>query len=218
MRCQNNETAPERFLGNGLNLPVTSGSKIEMEPFRHGIVIVEHRGSSAWPPRGNLTVTHSRPFLATLRGLYYAERKILKLLTIMATTTRDPRLKSCFLAHREDTRGQISRLRYIFADLEIPALARVREADRALISECETIVAGTNAPGPGHDAALISCSQALAYYEIARYRALIVWAGVDQRDDIVDLLEISVDEERSASRLLASIAGTIADRASIPAD
>ncbi len=82
-----------------------------------------------------------------------------------------------------------------------------------MISECEAIAART-----GHDTALIACSQALAHYEIARYRALIVWAGVDRRDDIVDLLEISVDEERNASRLLASIAGAIAERASMPAD
>jgi ferritin-like metal-binding protein YciE len=56
------------------------------------------------------------------------------------------------------------------------------------------------------DAAIIAAGQAVEHYEITRYGTLIAWAKKLGRNDIVQLLEQTLNEEKAADKKLTSVA------------
>ena len=54
--------------------------------------------------------TLSDLFLAQLKDIYYAEKKIFRTLPKMVKAAKEPELKKAFTTHREETQGQIERL------------------------------------------------------------------------------------------------------------
>ena len=46
-------------------------------------------------------------FLAQLKDIYYAEKKIYRTLPKMVKAAQEPELKKAFATHREETQGQI---------------------------------------------------------------------------------------------------------------
>ena len=140
-----------------------------------------------------------------LQDIYYAERQLLKALPKMAKATQEPSLKEAFLAHREETVHQIERLDQVFEKLGKRARAIPCEAIKGLIEETEEVLEETDA-GPVRDAGLVACGQAVEHYEMARYGALIAWAHAGGHQDIVGLLQTTLDEEKKADRLLNDLA------------
>ena len=53
-------------------------------------------------------------FLAQLKDIYYAEKKIYRTLPKMVKAAQEPELKKAFTTHREETQGQIERLEQVF--------------------------------------------------------------------------------------------------------
>ena len=53
-------------------------------------------------------------FLAQLKDIYYAEKKIYRTLPKMVKVAHEPELKKAFTMHREETQGQIERLEKVF--------------------------------------------------------------------------------------------------------
>ena len=53
-------------------------------------------------------------FLAQLKDIYYAEKKIYRVLPKMVKAAQVPELKQAFTAHREETHGHIERLEQVF--------------------------------------------------------------------------------------------------------
>jgi ferritin-like metal-binding protein YciE len=140
-----------------------------------------------------------------LQDIYYAERQLLKALPKMAKATQEPSLKEAFLAHREETVHQIERLDQVFEKLGKRARAIPCEAIKGLIEETEEVLEETDA-GPVRDAGLVACGQAVEHYEMARYGALIAWAQAGGHQEIVGLLQATLDEEKKADRLLNDLA------------
>jgi len=140
-----------------------------------------------------------------LQDIYYAERQLLKALPKMAKATQEPSLKEAFLAHREETVHQIERLDQVFEKLGKRARAIPCEAIKGLIEETEEVLEESET-GPVRDAGLVACGQAVEHYEMARYGALIAWAQAGGHQDIVGLLQTTLDEEKKADRLLNDLA------------
>jgi len=67
-------------------------------------------------------------------------------------------------------------------------------------------VAGEVADKEVLDAAIIGSAQAVEHYEIARYGTLIAWAESVGHDDIVRLLNTTLNEEKAADRKLSTVA------------
>jgi len=61
------------------------------------------------------------------------------------------------------------------------------------------------------DAALIASAQAVEHYEITRYGALIAWAREMGHDEVIPLLEATLQEERSTDEQLSDLAETFAN-------
>jgi ferritin-like metal-binding protein YciE len=62
------------------------------------------------------------------------------------------------------------------------------------------------------DAALIAAAQAVEHYEMTRYGTLIAWAKQLGRQDVVSLLNQTLEEEKATDKRLTSVAETQVNR------
>ncbi|GGF90556.1 YciE/YciF family protein [Rhizobium wenxiniae] len=144
-------------------------------------------------------------FYETLKDIYYAERQIVKALPKMARGAQEPKLKAAFQTHREETEGQIERLKQIFEILGKRAQGKTCDAIEGILSEGEEILdefKGT----PALDAGLLAAAQAVEHYEISRYGTLRAWALQLGMKDVAKLLDETLQEESSTDELLTNLA------------
>jgi ferritin-like metal-binding protein YciE len=141
----------------------------------------------------------------TLKDVYFAEHEILKALPEMEAAAQHEPLQKAFATHREQTEGQIERLKQVFQVLGQKAEGVPCEAIQGILSEGREVMEEF-AGGPALDAGLIAAAQAVEHYEIARYGALRSWAELAGLDEAEQLLEQTLDEERATDLLLTEIA------------
>lgn len=144
-------------------------------------------------------------FLHTLKDILYAERKILKALPEMERKATDSKLKAALASHRDETEGQVVRLEDVFEILGKPARGAKCDAMVGLIEEAEGLMAEID-DNETMDAALISLTQAVEHYEIARYGTLVAWAKQLGLPDAAVLLKQTLDEEYGADKALSKLA------------
>jgi ferritin-like metal-binding protein YciE len=151
------------------------------------------------------TKTLNDLFYETLKDIYYAERQILKALPKMARAAQDEQLKAAFQQHKEETEGQVERLKQVFEIIGKRAQGKTCDAIEGIISEGEEIIdefKGT----PALDAGLLAAAQAVEHYEISRYGTLRAWAQQLGLKDAVTLLEETLAEESKTDELLTKLA------------
>lgn len=144
-------------------------------------------------------------FYETLKDIYYAERQILKALPKMARAAQDEKLKAAFTEHKDETEGQIERLKQVFELIGKRARGKTCDAIEGIISEGEEIMEefkGTAAL----DAGLLAAAQAVEHYEISRYGTLRSWAKQLGLNDAVKLLEETLAEESNTDEKLTKLA------------
>src|SRR6202453_482710 len=150
-------------------------------------------------------------FLAQLKDIYYAEKKIYRTLPKMAKATKVPELKQAFTAHREETQGHIERLEQVFEMIGKRAQTKPCEAINGIIAEGEETIEDFG-ESAAIDAGLVAAGQAVEHYEMARYGALIAWANQLGIPKAAALLNETLQEEMKADELLTEIGATKADR------
>ena len=148
-------------------------------------------------------------FLETLKDIFFAERQILKALPRLAKAASDPKLREAFMHHREETEQQVDRLRQVFEILGKRAQGKTCEAINGLVEESEALLEMSPQPSPVRDAGLIATAQAVEHYEMARYGALVAWAKALGNEQIAQLLQETLDEEKKTDTLLNQMAVTV---------
>ena len=148
-------------------------------------------------------------FLETLKDIFFAERQILKGLPKLAKAAADPKLREAFMHHREETEGQVDRLRQVFEIIGKRAQGKTCEAINGLLEESEELLELSPQPSPVRDAGLIAAAQAVEHYEMARYGALVAWAKALGNEQIAQLLHESLEEEKKTDTLLNQMAATV---------
>lgn len=143
--------------------------------------------------------------LTFMQDIYYAERQILKALPKMSKAASNQQLKDAFMHHREETQTQVERLQRAFDAMGKRARGQTCEAINGLIEETEEIIEEFP-EGDVRDAALAACAQAVEHYEIARYGALIAWAKASGQQEVVSLMEETLEEEKKTDALLNQLA------------
>lgn len=144
-------------------------------------------------------------FLEEIRDLYDAEKQITKALPKMAKATETEELREAFNEHLEQTRGQIDRLEQIFSALgEKPGGVKCKGME-GVISEGDEMVQLTET-GPVRDAGLIAAAQRVEHYEMAGYGAARTFAQLLGHEDAANLLDETLDEERTTDERLTEIA------------
>ena len=144
-------------------------------------------------------------FVHTLQDIYYAEHQITKALPKMIDKATDPSLKQGFETHLRETKGQIARLERVFEMHGQTPKAVTCAAIDGIIKEANE-VAGEISDKAVLDAALIAAAQAVEHYEITRYGTLIAWATQLGHDNVVSLLQATLDEEKATDDKLTTLA------------
>jgi ferritin-like metal-binding protein YciE len=139
-----------------------------------------------------------------LKDIYSAENQLVKALPKMAKKASAPGLKKAFTGHLEETKHQVERLEEIGQTLGIKLGGKKCKAMEGLIEEGAEVLEAEG-PGPVIDSALIAAAQRVEHYEIAAYgsaRALGEHLG---HQDVVGLLQETLDEESGADEKLSSL-------------
>ena len=144
-------------------------------------------------------------FEHTLGDIYYAEQQIVKAPPEMVDKATDKQLKQDFQTHLGETKNHVKRLEQVFQHLGVKAKGVDCPAIDGIIEETEE-VAGEVADKAVLDAALIAAAQAVEHYEMTRYGTLIAWAKQLGRQEVVGLLQQTLDEEKAADKKLTAVA------------
>jgi ferritin-like metal-binding protein YciE len=150
-------------------------------------------------------------FLAQLKDIYFAEKKIYRTLPKMAKATKDPELKQAFTTHREETQGHIERLEQVFEMLGKRPQSKTCEAINGIIAEGEETIEDFG-DSPAIETGLVAAGEAVEHYEMARYGALVAWAKQLNLPKAAALLNETLQEEQKADQLLIRIGAGHADK------
>ncbi|MBA2934466.1 ferritin-like domain-containing protein [Sphingomonas sp. CGMCC 1.13654] len=143
-------------------------------------------------------------YVHQLQDIYYAEHQITKALPKMIEKATAPELKNAFESHLRETEGQIERLERVFGQLGLEIKGTTCPAIEGIIKEANE-VAGEIADKEVLDAALVAAGQSVEHYEIARYGTLIAWSRLLGRDDVAQILDETLAEEKGADEKLNAL-------------
>ncbi|MBS0658140.1 MAG: ferritin-like domain-containing protein [Verrucomicrobia bacterium] len=143
--------------------------------------------------------------LHELKDLHSAETQLTKALPKMAQAATNPELRAGFEEHLEQTRNHLARLEAIGEQLGAQLTGHKCQAMEGLIKEGAELIS-EDADDSVRDAGLIGAAQRVEHYEMAGYgtaRALALQLG---HDEIADLLEETLEEEKDTDAKLTEIA------------
>jgi ferritin-like metal-binding protein YciE len=123
----------------------------------------------------------------------------------MVKKASDPQLKSGFETHLRETETHVKRLEQVFQKLGVQAKGVDCPAIDGILKEAKE-VAGEVDDKSVLDAALIAAGQAIEHYEMTRYGTLIAWAKQTGKQDVVSLLQATLEEEKATDKKLTEIA------------
>jgi ferritin-like metal-binding protein YciE len=145
-----------------------------------------------------------------LKDLYDAEQRLTQALPEMAEAAHSQELKQAFLSHLAQTKTHVSRLEQVFGRLNEEAERDTCPAMKGLIAEGEEIIKAKGDPAT-LDAGLIAAAQKVEHYEIASYGTVRNFAMRLGYRDVADTLQMTLDEEGQADKLLTRIAESSAN-------
>ena len=144
-------------------------------------------------------------FLHTLQDIYYAENQIMKALPVMIGKASDNQLKQGLERHLGETEEQVKRLEQVFQKLNQKVQGVDCPAIDGIIEEANE-VAGEVEDKDVLDAAIIANAQAVEHYEMTRYGTLVTWAQQLGHNEVVPLLQKTLDEEKATDKKLTTMA------------
>src|SRR6266511_4035915 len=130
-----------------------------------------------------------------LKDIYDAEKQIIKALPKMSKAASSPELRQAFEEHLEVTKKQISRLEEVFDLLDEKAGTKSCAGMKGLLQEGEEVIKEDVDEEALHDAAIICAAQKVEHYEIAAYGTVRAFAQIMGNDQVVELLEQTLEEE-----------------------
>ena len=144
-------------------------------------------------------------FHSMLKGIYFAEKKILATLPKMEKAAQSSELKKAFAKHRTETEGHVDRLEKVFAAIEKKAQGKTCDAIVGITDEGAEVMKEYKG-SPALDAGLLAAAQAVEHYEISRYGTLKTWARELGLNDAAQLLDQTLQEEKKTDEKLTEIA------------
>ncbi|MGB8535493.1 MAG: ferritin-like domain-containing protein [Acidobacteriaceae bacterium] len=146
--------------------------------------------------------------LDELRDMYSAENQLIKALPKLANGALDPKLKQLFAAHLEETKGQVSRLKDVFSQLDEKPTGEHCNGMEGVIEEGADALE-KDEEGASFDSGLIGAALRTEHYEIAGYQATIAMAKTLGLSKVVSLLTENLNEELAAAEKITTVGGPI---------
>jgi ferritin-like metal-binding protein YciE len=144
-------------------------------------------------------------FEKQLKELYWAESAMAPMLGDTAAKSTSKDLIFVLEKHKPEIHEHIVRLEKIFSAIGIKIASLPYEAIECLIEEARKITLSIK-PGVVRDAAIIAILQKIKHYEIACYGTMRAFAIALREEDVVTLLEETLEEEKEADLALSYIA------------
>jgi ferritin-like metal-binding protein YciE len=163
------------------------------------------------PSSGGKEANNAEPALHELlldqvKDIYWAEKQLVKTLPKLQKAATSQQLKDAFGNHIEQTKGQVSRLEQVFEILGKKVQAKKCEAMEGLTKEGSSIIEETGKGTATRDVGLIMAAQKVEHYEIASYGSLAQLAKTLGLDEVRNLLEQTLTEEKETDEILSGIA------------
>lgn len=144
-----------------------------------------------------------------VKDLYDAERRLTKAIPKLAKASTNEELQAALEEHLGETENQVSRLEQVFSVLDERPKAKPCEGMKGLITEGDEHVKEDYDDDDLRDAIIIGSAQRVEHYEIAGYGTAIAHARLLGLDDVVELLEETLEEEKAADLKLTQIAESV---------
>ena len=151
-------------------------------------------------------------FIAELKDLYSAEKQIVRALPKLAKAVSTPGLQDALLSHLEETKGHVERLEQIGEIVGKKLTGKTCAGMKGVLEEGSEVLEEVE-EGNVRDAALIGASQRVEHYEMAGYGTARDFAKLLGMEDVVGLLEQTLEEEKASDRKLTSIAKGVNNQA-----
>jgi len=152
-----------------------------------------------------MQLTFSEALKKELQRCHSLEWHLFDSLKMLAGVAQNPELKAALEQHREETRVHMERLETIGARLKLPVVGVPNLPARALAVELLEDWGGAE-PGPMTDAIIIEAAQKGEHLEMAWYGFLRSWCQQLGDQEVVSLLEQTLEEEKRTDELLTRIA------------
>lgn len=147
-------------------------------------------------------------FIKELKDILWAEEALIDALPKMIDAAESEELKDALEDHLAQTEEHANRVEEIFHLLEMEPETQKCIAMKGLISEAEHLIDDLE-DGPVKDAGIIAAAQKAEHYEIASYGTMRTYAALLGYEDIEDILQQTLNEEKEADRILSEIADSI---------
>lgn len=133
-------------------------------------------------------------------------KHLAKALPKLQKASTSPELAAAFEKHAVETEGHVATLEEVFELLEEKPVVKKYDTMAGLLEEANGIISDTDKGTMIRDAGLILAAQKVEHYEIATYGTLRVFVQNIGRDDIVDLLSQTLENEKATDVTLTEIA------------
>jgi len=140
-----------------------------------------------------------------IKDLYDAEHQLIKALPQMAKASTNGALQGALEAHLEETRGHATRLEQVFELLDEQPKRKHCAGIAGIIEEGSEVLK-KDAPPAVLDACIIAGGQRAEHYEIAAYGTVVAWARTLELEQIAQLLEQTLEDEKAADQKLSDLA------------
>jgi len=144
-----------------------------------------------------------------IKDIYDAEKRLTKAIPKLAKASSNEELVSALQEHLGETQNHVARLEQVFELLEERAKGKPCKAMQGLIEEGDEHAKEDYDDDDLRDAMIIGSAQRVEHYEIAAYGTAIAHARLLDLNEVVDLLEETLAEEKAADEKLTEIAESV---------
>lgn len=147
-------------------------------------------------------------FVRELRSLYDAEQQITEALPKMIDKATVGEVRDALQEHLQVTEEQITRLERIFGLLQQKVTRETNRGIKGIISEGSDLLSTGGEPNV-IDAGIIAAAQKVEHYEIAAYGTARTYAELLGKQEVAQLLQETLDEEKEADSTLNELANSV---------
>ena len=140
-----------------------------------------------------------------LKDAYSAEKQALRCMQKALRMASAPALREGIELHIEQTQTQIERVEQAMEKLQTRPGRKVCEAMRGLVEEAQHSIGEQDGKGPILDLVIVAGMQRIEHYEIAAYGTDIALAEALGEQEVVDLLTVTLEEEKQTDLKLTEV-------------
>jgi ferritin-like metal-binding protein YciE len=143
-------------------------------------------------------------FTEELKDTYSAEKQALRCMQKALRKASEPALREGIQLHIDQTQVQIERVEQAMDQLEVRPGRKVCEAMRGLVEEAQHSIE-EHEKGPIMDLVIVAGMQRIEHYEISAYGTNIALATALGEQEVVKLLEATLEEEKQTDIKLTEV-------------